>query len=953
MISILRARCLLLAIAFCTACGPAVQRKAQDKNIPQGSASTHANESIGWDQAVTRGVLDNGLKFFIEANSEPKGRAELRLVVLSGSTSEDDDQLGLAHVVEHMAFNGTQRFSGNQLIDTLEGFGMKFGAHLNAYTSFDETVYKLHIPTEKKLLEQAFVILREWASNISFEQSEVAKERGVVLDEWRRTRGVAGRLQDALLPYRFTHGLYARRRPIGTKTSLETFTRAQLLRFYQDWYRPENMAVVAVGDFDAATVEGLIRENFSSFRAKTSRQKRSVGAIPPYQSSQFIVVDDPELPFVSFDASTIAAAAKPTTVSGYREMMVGNIATAIINERIRELTQMAEPSFKYSALYESRLNRETVSRGLMIAPYGEKLQAALKDVLGVLLTAQKYGFSKQELERHKTRLVSFFDNALLEDKQENSADAANELVRHITTGETIPGLVQEAALVKRVLSEITRADLVEFARSFWDPSKLLVTAQFPKRAGQDVPTKDSLMTWFNDGLAQTVKALDPAAQQIGALVDDEPTPTQVTHVSRDKSLDVTEWTLGNGITVLLKPTDFEENNVRLTGWRHGGHSTADDSAYASARVASALASRSSIAGMKPTVLSKRLAGKTASASLAIGEYYVTLSGQAAPKDLETLFQLVWLRATESTIDADAFKRFKAQSAEELKNRMLNPMNTFYDRYAEILYGDHLRRRPPSFEQLESIDLNTSQTFLSKTIGDWAGTNFVIVGKFKPETIKPLVEKWLGGLPTSNAEPSFGKLDIPIFSGVHTDTVRAGIEPKSQVMIRFGGEFKSTPESRYTVRSLARVLSIRLREELRERLGGTYSASASPSVSFYPRQTYSIKVSFSCEPSRVAELKEAAYAVIEQLRAEPLAKSYTTKVAAQQLREQEVQQRDNGYWEVALRSNRDRQEAPTALALYWSLPNKLSPEFTRLAAKRYLKPGNRIELVMLPASTSEK
>ena len=345
------------------------------------------------------------------------------------------------------------------------------------------------------------------------------------------------------------------------------------------------------------------------------------------------------------------------------------------------------------------------------------------------------------------------------------------------------------------------------------------------------------MTLFNDGLAQTVQAVGPDAEQIGALVDKEPTPQQVTQVSRDESLDVTEWTLGNGITVLLKPTDFEENNVRLTGWRHGGHSTVDDSVYTSARIASALAARSSVAGMKPTDLSKRLVGKTASAALSIGEYYVTLAGQAAPKDLETLFQLAWLRATASTIDADAFKRFKTQSAEELKNRTLNPMTKFYDRYAEILYGDHIRRRPPSFEQLASLDLNTSRIFLNQTIGDWAGTTFVIVGKFKTDTIKPFVEKWLGGLPTSSTQPRFGELDIPIFTGVHADTVRAGIEPKSQVIIRFGGQFKSTPKSRYTVRALARVLSIRLREELRERLGGTYSAGASPSVAFYPRQTF--------------------------------------------------------------------------------------------------------------------
>ncbi|MBV71505.1 MAG: hypothetical protein CMH52_09145 [Myxococcales bacterium] len=921
------------------------------KNAATLTGTPKANnqgQAMPWDLAVRRGRLENGLRYYIEENAEPLKRAELRLVVLVGSTSEDDDQLGLAHVVEHMAFNGSTHFTGNELISTLEKFGMGFGAHLNAYTSFDETVYKLQIPTEPALLDKAFIILRDWAGNLSFDASEVKKERGVVLDEWRRSLGAGRRIQNELLPLQFNHSRYADRLPIGTEASLRTFSRDQLLRFYRDWYRPDLMAIVAVGDFKAEAVEARIRELFSDLKAPSPIRIRPVFNVPPYTDDQTHVAADPELTASAINVSTIVDYSKPTTVSEYRQMMMEQLTLSIMNARLRDLRDQADPPAHYAALYQRQLGPKQATRGLMIAPFENKSSQAISAALRLVIQAHTHGFTQTELDRAKLSVTQYFERALKEDRTESSSDAAAELVRHITTGETVPGLVEEAKVINQVLPDIKRAEVNQFMRAFWADKHLLTTGVYPNKAGLTVPTKDLLKSWVDTALAQVVT--EPYSDKVvdEPLVAKPPAPGRVISEKNDAVLGTTEWILSNGLTVILKPTTFDDNNISFSAWRRGGHSLVSDEDFSSARIASDLAAQSGIGSYTRNELTKRLVGQRVGVNLSIGELYVSLGGSSAIADMDTLFQLLWLKATESRIDKKTYSRFLRTQRERIKNRALNPTTKFYDRYTQVLWGDHIRRRPANLEQLKQIDLLKSQRYLKEVQSNWHGTTFVFVGKFEPTKLKTKVERWIGSLPVDKTEKvDYRDLGIRAAQGIHEQVIRSGKDPKALAMIRFSGEFQSQPRSRYILRSLARVLSMQLREKLREDLGGTYSASASASVSSDPADVYSITIRFSCDPERVVELKKAAYSVIDRFISQPVASVYTDKVSAQQAREDEVNKRQNSYWENVIQSNRSRGEPVSALVEYWGLKNELSPKWVHQAARKYLNRDRRIDMVLLP------
>ncbi|MEE2755226.1 MAG: insulinase family protein [Myxococcota bacterium] len=905
-------------------------------------------QEMPWDSNVRRGRLENGLRFYIEENKEPLKRAELRLVVLAGSTSEDEDQLGLAHVVEHMAFNGSKNFTGNELISTLEKFGMGFGAHLNAYTSFDETVYKLQIPTEPALLDKAFVILRDWAGDLTFDESEVEKERGVVLDEWRRSLGAGRRIQTELLPLQFNHSRYAKRLPIGTEASLKTFSREHLLRFYRDWYRPDLMAIVAVGDFNATEIETRIRTLFSDLEAPSSSRPRAVFEVPAYTETQYHVASDPELTSSAVTLSTIVDYQKPTTVPGYRRMMMEQVTLSMMNSRLRELREQAAPVVHYAALYQRPLGAKQATRGLMIAPFEDKSSQAVSAALRLIIQAQTHGFTNTELERAKLSILQYFERALKEDRTESSADAAAELVRHVTTGETIPGLIEEARVIRQVIPSISQGEVNAFIKTFFGDRHLLVTGVYPEKSDLVLPTKMTLKSWTDDALAQVVDKpySDKVVNQ--PLVARPPQPGKVISEKKDPVLGTTEWLLSNGLTVILKPTNFDDNNISFSAWRRGGHSLVRDEEFSSASIASNLASQSGIGAYSRNELTKKLVGQRVGVNFSIGELYVTLGGSAAIDDTDTLFQLLWLKATQSRIDENAFSRFIRTQQERIRNRELQPSTKFYDRYTEVLWGGHLRRSPPSLQQLSTIQLAKSRRYLKAVQSNWHGTTFVFVGKFQPDQLKAQIERWIGGLPVDNtAVVDYRDLGIRAAQGVHEETIRSGKDPKALAMIRFSGEFQSTPRTRYILRSLARVLSIQLREKLREELGGTYSASASASVSTDPAHVYSLTIRFSCDPKRIDELKAAAYGVLDRVIARPVPSIYTDKVSAQQAREDEVNKRQNSYWENVIQSNRSRREPVSALVEYWGLNKELSPDWVHQAARKYLNRERRIDMVLVP------
>jgi zinc protease len=909
--------------------------------------------TLPWDSTVRRGVLPNGLSYFIEANQTPKSRAELRLVVKVGSIMEDPDQLGLAHFVEHMAFNGSTHFTGNQLIDTMERFGMGFGAHLNAYTSFDETVYKLQIPTEPALLKKGFLVLRDWAGGLTFDAKEIEKERGVVLDEWRRSRGAGGRLRDAFIPLQFKDSQYAKRLPIGTEKSLQTFTREQATRFYRDWYRPDLMAIVAVGDFDVDVVEQEIKSRFADLVNPAPTRLRTAFQVPAYAKTLVGIKADPEVSATMVTSSQIQDERRATTVLEYRAYTIKRMAIGMFNSRLSELGKRADAPFRFAGAGQSRINPNQLSQTLTIVPFEGRLSEGHIAGLKAFRRVQKFGFTQSELLRKKTGTRTYFERAQKEVRTEKSSAAAAELIRHFTTNETVPGIHAEAELMLKIIPTITLADVDSaIKRLFVDGGRLIMVA-LPEKEGLKVPSaadirKDLKIGSDDSGLTPYV---DVVAK--GPLVKEPPQGGRVIKEVADPVLETVEWTLSNGIKVILKPTPFDDNNLSFVAWRVGGHSLVSDADFQSASSAAGLSALSGAGPFDRITLPKRMVGKRASASLGISTLRFNLSGSSVVSDIDTMFELMWLRATEPRIDADVFAQFKKRAVERLRNRHADPSTAFGDTYSKILWQDHYRKRPLSQDRIDRLDLQKARDYLKGVTADWSGTTFMFVGKIDLKTIKPKIEQWVGGLPTSGgAEPAFKDVGIRAAKGVHRQVVRRGIEPKAQVRIRMSGDFKSVPRQRYALRALGRVLSMRLREVLREEKGGTYSAGASVSMSHDPNQSYGISISFTCEPGRAEELTKATWEIIESLKTRPVNESYTAKIAAQQAREDEVEKRRNRYWSSVIMSSRARREPTSALVEYWDLHRELTPELVFVAAKKYLDTKRVVQVTLLPQEQTE-
>ena len=606
---------------------------------PSLFASQAPDSTLPVDAAVIVGTLPNGLRYYIRVNRRPAKRAELRLVVNAGSVLEDDDQRGLAHFAEHMAFNGTTHFKKQELIDYIESIGMRFGADLNASTSFDETIYELQVPTDSAhLVRKGFEILEDWAHGVTFDTTEIRKERGVVLEEWRLGRGAGQRMFDQQLPVLFRGSRYAERLPIGTPECIQKCLPAAVRRFYTDWYRPDLMAVVAVGDFDAMVIEGLIKQRFSGIPRWTAPRARPAPTVPPHKTPEASIATDPEATSTTVSVYVQRPPGVRGTVGAWRDQMVENLAAGIINQRLYELTQKANPPFIGAGAGRNALVRtsEAFSFGAAVADSG--IRTGLTAVLTELERAGRHGFTQSELDRTRLEYLRAMEQAYEERDKTESSSHTGEYVEHYLTGEAIPGIDYEFSRAQMVLPAITLADLNAVAKAWLTGDAPVMLVNAPEKNRALIPTAADLL-----GLFASVKRADIAAYSEtvsdAALVSAALPPVAVTSERRDSVAGTIEWTLANGVRVVLKPTDFKADELLFQGVAPGGISLADDSLLVSAQLASQVIDLSGLGAFNAVDLQKRLAGKAVSLSPYIGSFDQGLSGRVSPKDAESLFQL--------------------------------------------------------------------------------------------------------------------------------------------------------------------------------------------------------------------------------------------------------------------------------------------------------------------------
>jgi zinc protease len=940
---------LALFIALVVGCGttqPRQETSAPSVAAPAPSAAPPTVE-LPLDPAVTHGVLDNGLAFYIRQHDEPQQRAELRLVINAGSVLEDDDQRGLAHFVEHMCFNGTENFAKQEIVDYLESIGMRFGADLNAYTSFDETVYMLQVPTDdEEIVEKGFQILAEWAHRVSFEAEEIDKERGVVIEEWRLGRGAQARIFDKQAPVLFQDSRYAERLIIGSEEVLASFPHDTLRRYYRDWYRPDLMAVVAVGDFDPRHIEELIRANFEAIPKPDQPRPRQEYGVPDHDGTRYALVTDPEATFTRVSVLNLLPRQELQSEADYRRSLVEGMHDAMLGQRLQERAREADPPYVAAGGGTGSLVRTkgAYTLGALVKEGG--LERGLEALMTEAERARRHGFTATELERTKSAFLRSMEQAYRERDKIKSGSFANEYVTHFLTAEAAPGIEAEVELAEKYVPTITLDEVNALAGRWLSGSNRVITASAPEKEGLE-PPREADIAGVLAGLAAA--EIEPYEDRVAdqPLMAASPPPGEILSERTIDELGVTEWRLDNGIRVVLKPTDFKNDEVLFTAFSPGGTSLVSGAEDVAASTADTVIAQGGVGPFDLTELQKLLADKVVGVSPYISELEEGLSGNASPEDLETMFQLIHLYVTAPRRSEQAFASVQQRFRGIVENRLARPEAVYSDRISTIMTQNHPRRRPWSEELLEEMDLDTSFRIYNERFADTSDFTFVIVGNFEPDDLKSLVQSYLGSLPNTGRQESWRDIGVRAPEGVIEETVVKGIEPKSRVTILFSNEFEWTRQNNFDFNAVASILRIRLREVLREDEGGTYGVGVNSSTSRFPRQTSTFSVGWGCDPERVDELIGLVDDEIRSLQDDGPDPDDVAKIQEQRRRRREIQLRENGFWLSALEASWWYDQDPLLILKYDELVDGLTAEAVRDAARRWIDFDRRVEVVLMP------
>ena len=937
------------ALASTVAVSVAVAQSSAPAAAPSATIDTASATPLPRDPRVVVGTLPNGIRYYVRRNAKPEKRAELRLVVNAGSILEDDDQRGLAHFLEHMAFNGTARFPKNQLVSYLESVGMRFGPDINASTSFDETIYELQIPTDSSSIEgKAFDILEDWARAISLDTTEIEKERGVVIEEWRLGRGADARMADKQLPILLQGSRYAERLPIGQKATLETFKPAAIARFYADWYRPDLMAVVAVGDFDPAQIEQLIKTHFGDVPAKPNARVRAKFGVPDQDSTLVAIATDKEAEYTTASVYFKMPRRQSTTVGGYRQDLTESLFSMMLNDRLDELRQKPDAPFIGAGGGKSTFlgDRDAFTLTAFV-PEGGVLRG-LDAVLAEAVRVQKHGFTATELARAKQNLLRSYERTFAERDKRQSSTLAAEYIRNFLNNESIPGIEYEYPLARRLVPGITLPEVNRLAGEWLNQRNRVIAVNAPEKTGVTVPDAKQLLAVFDSASRRDLVAYSDGNSS-RRLVSRAPKAATILATSRVPEVGVTNWTLSNGVRVILKPTDFKADEVLILGTSPGGASMMTPTEFARAREATTLVTEGGVGAFNQIDLQKALAGKAASAFPGIGELTEQMFGRGSPKDLETVFQLMYLYFTSPRVDSTAVLALKQRLRAALANRGASPDQAFSDTLSVTLSSHHPRTQPVTAATVDSLDLGASLRFYRDRFADASDFTFVIVGNFSVDSIKPLVLTWLGGLPATRRQETWKDIGLQTPTGVVSRDVRRGTEPKARTVIVFNGPFEWTRENRYALASLAEVLRMRLRDVLREELGGTYDVSVSQSSERDPRPEYQFSIDFGSSPERVDTLRAAVFRELERIKRDGPTAEEIEKVREMQRRAEETEVRQNGFWLNALASAARYKQDPRIILRRSELRASLTPTLIRDIARKYINESRYVQVRLLPES----
>jgi zinc protease len=908
------------------------------------------SQPLPQDPQVIKGTFPNGLTYYYRYNKKPEQKVELRLVVKAGSILESPAQLGLAHFMEHMNFNGLQHFEKNELVSYLQSIGVEFGADLNAYTSFDETVFILPIPTDKPgNLEKGFQIVEDWAHNALLTDKDINEERGVVLEESRMGKGAEDRMLKKYFPKYASGTLYAERLPIGKDEVLKTFKPAVLRSFYKDWYRPDLQAVIVVGDIDSATAISLITQHFKGLSNPANERRRNYEKATPRAKAEAMVVSDKEAVSPSLQILfPVQKHEEDKTLGDYRHSLMRGLALSIINRRLRDLAQSGKPPFAYAYVGFDDMIHGYQSFTAATTFTTEGAQKPLDALAAELLKARDYGFTQAELERAKSELTAGIEKMYNERKTTPSQVYAEEYIRNFLTDEAFPGLENEHRYYKELLPGITAAEVSALPKQWMSSLNTFTLITAPQKESLKLPTDAQLLAMSQKAFAQKVEANKEVAVAT-SLLDKVPAGGKVTGQKVEADLGATTYTLSNGVKVTIKPTDFKSDEILLSGVKKGGTNNYGLADKQSAQYAASVAAAMGFGNYTPTQIEQIMAGKVASVRTSMGGISDNITASSNVKDFETMLQYLYLRMTAPRKDEELFDAYRMKQKQQLQFLSASPQIAFLDSAFGVLYNHNpLAPSPvPKPADFDAIKLERAMEIYKNEFGDASGFEFFLVGNVTPATAIPLLETYLGGLPASGKTPSFKDNGVRAIDGQKKLVMQKGKEKKSLIISVTHGEHPYSEEFALRTEALAEVLNIKVIEDLREKLGSIYSGGFQAEVNEEPYAHYSVIMYLPCGPENVDKLLTASAEEIANIKEHGVDVQNLDKVKSQWREKYRVDAKENGYWTGALENILFRGRDRSHVLQYEQWIDKLSPADLQQAAREVFDGKNDFLAILNP------
>lgn len=925
--------------------------------LPLGAfAQIDLNQLAPVDPEVRIGKLPNGMTYYIRHNEEPKERASFYIIQNVGALLENDDQNGLAHFLEHMAFNGTGHFEGKGIINFLEKNGVAFGRNINAYTSFDQTVYNLSdVPTTKPgLADSCLMVLHDWSNYLLLTEEEIDAERGVITEEWRTRRNAGFRMRSQYFPVLLKGSKYAVRDIIGDLDVIRNFKYETLRDFYHDWYRTDLQAIAIVGDISVDEIEGKIKAMFSEIPAVENAPVRESYPIPEHDEDYFVLATDKE---ASQTAIQIIALhpnndEKDKTLGDLRLQLARSLFNSMFNQRISELLQKGTPPFitGTSSFGEFLRGYNAYTIGVTAKPNQEEI--ALESILIENERVKRYGFTDSELERAKSNYLMRLESSYKQkDKISNDSYISN-YVGHFVKKSDIPSLDFEYDFSKKMIPTISVEEIAKLSNEWMQEKNRTIMITGPSEDVKHLTEAEA------KAIIAKVKSMpvEPYvdAATASSLISDELKGSKVAKAKKLDQFDAVEWTLENGAKVIFKKADFEKDQVVLSSFSPGGNSLLGDEYVESASVFGAFVASYGVGDFDAITLRKMLTGKKVSMKTNIGNLTEGISGSATPQDFETMLQLVYLSFEKPRFDLDAHNAYMARYKAYVANMANSPQKIMEDSLSMILSNYHPRTRIFNVDLLDKVDFNQIKEIYDQRIKDASDFTFIIVGNIEEAEVKPLVEKYIGSLTDIDRKEQWKDLGIEMPEGKTQKNINIKMEtPKSNVNLAYSADMEYNPWNDLSLSIIAGILRLRYTENIREKEGGTYGVSVKLDLSHYPKSEASANITFDCDPDKADHLKALVYEEIDKLVADGPTQVDLDKTIENMRKSREQNKQHNNYWSSVLYNYYFNGIDNNDPANFENILDKITTGDIQKVARQFFSKADVVDVVFFPKEDQPK